>query len=284
MAAVRTGRLPTCKPMELNHGRHSRSRTVRSEFRAALRHRVHVLEAVEAALKFGRRATCRPGLAFCSHAFHGLSYGALSLNGDAIFRDGFGRLLPYCHQIPLNDLDALEGTLTAITPKPCEQIGIPPHRDRLLAFRASRRAHPSKFLSVGLMSGSAATPAWTSASVMLRSRFQSVAGSVFEVVPGVSSSKRFGFTPCGRGNLHQAPFRQMLDHGVRQGGHRSAHRLCPQRWDARRGVPSASSDSTGQQVLRGPASPSFLWLAALGRVAYRCVSRLNCDNKRSLQA
>jgi hypothetical protein len=132
--------------MELNHGRHSRSRTVRSEFRAALRHRVHVLEAVEAALKFGRRATCRPGLAFCSHAFHGLSYGALSLNGDAIFRDGFGRLLPYCHQIPLNDLDALEGTLTAITPKPCEQIGIPPHRDRLLAFRHhDARTLPSSY-------------------------------------------------------------------------------------------------------------------------------------------
>ena len=70
-------------------------------------------EAVEASLKFARRATGRPGLAFCSHAFHGLSYGALSLNGDAIFRDGFGPLLPHCHQIPFNDLDALEGTLAS---------------------------------------------------------------------------------------------------------------------------------------------------------------------------
>ena len=45
-------------------------------------------EAVEAAIKFARRATGRPGIVYCDHAFHGLTYGALSLNGDAIFRDG----------------------------------------------------------------------------------------------------------------------------------------------------------------------------------------------------
>jgi len=34
-------------------------------------------ETVEAALKFARAATGRPGIVYCSHAFHGLSYGAL---------------------------------------------------------------------------------------------------------------------------------------------------------------------------------------------------------------
>jgi ornithine--oxo-acid transaminase len=43
-------------------------------------------EAVEAAIKFARGATGRPGIVYCDHAFHGLSYGALSLNGNAIFR------------------------------------------------------------------------------------------------------------------------------------------------------------------------------------------------------
>src|SRR6185437_8636117 len=43
-------------------------------------------ESVEAALKFSRSATGRDGLIYCSHAFHGLSYGSLSLNGDDIFR------------------------------------------------------------------------------------------------------------------------------------------------------------------------------------------------------
>src|SRR5450631_3594750 len=68
-------------------------------------------ESVEAAIKFARAASGRPGIVFCEHAFHGLSYGALSLNGDAIFRDGFGPLLPGCTGVPFNDLPALERAL-----------------------------------------------------------------------------------------------------------------------------------------------------------------------------
>ena len=68
-------------------------------------------EAVEAAIKFARSATGRPGIVYCEHAFHGLSYGALSLNGDDIFREGFEPLLPQCLRIPYNDLFALERAL-----------------------------------------------------------------------------------------------------------------------------------------------------------------------------
>jgi ornithine--oxo-acid transaminase len=68
-------------------------------------------EAVEAAIKFARRATGRAGVVYCAHAFHGLTYGALSLNGETIFRDGFGPLLPDCREIPFNDLAALEDSL-----------------------------------------------------------------------------------------------------------------------------------------------------------------------------
>ena len=68
-------------------------------------------EAVEAAIKFARSATGRPGIVYCEHAFHGLSYGALSLNGDDIFREGFEPLLPQCVRIPYNDLFALERAL-----------------------------------------------------------------------------------------------------------------------------------------------------------------------------
>src|SRR4051812_25734302 len=69
-------------------------------------------EAVEAAIKFARAATGRPGIVYCDHAFHGLSYGALSLNGDDTFRTGFGPLLPDCTSIPFNDLQALEKALS----------------------------------------------------------------------------------------------------------------------------------------------------------------------------
>jgi ornithine--oxo-acid transaminase len=70
-------------------------------------------EAVEGAIKFARMATGRSRILYCDHAFHGLTYGALSLNGDAAFRDGFGPLLPACDQVPFDDLPALERALAA---------------------------------------------------------------------------------------------------------------------------------------------------------------------------
>src|SRR5262249_1052177 len=65
-------------------------------------------ESVETALKFARAATGRDGIVHCSHAFHGLTYGSLSVIGDEIFRSGFGSLLPGCVEVPFNDIEALE--------------------------------------------------------------------------------------------------------------------------------------------------------------------------------
>src|ERR1700723_556160 len=70
-------------------------------------------ECVEAAIKFARAATGRPGIVYCSHAFHGLSYGGLSLTDDPNFRSGFEPLLPGCTSIPFNDLAALEQALSS---------------------------------------------------------------------------------------------------------------------------------------------------------------------------
>ncbi|MCP4620163.1 MAG: aminobacteriohopanetriol synthase HpnO [Bradyrhizobium sp.] len=70
-------------------------------------------ETVEAAIKFARGATGRPGIVYCSHSFHGLSYGALSLTDDPNFRLGFEPLLPGCTSIPFNDLAALERALSS---------------------------------------------------------------------------------------------------------------------------------------------------------------------------
>jgi ornithine--oxo-acid transaminase len=68
-------------------------------------------EAVEAAIKFARYTTKREGILHCEHAFHGLTMGALSLNGEEIFREGFGPLLPHCKAVPFNDLEALDNAL-----------------------------------------------------------------------------------------------------------------------------------------------------------------------------
>ena len=70
-------------------------------------------EAVEAAIKFARVATGRTGIVYCDHAFHGLTNGALSLNGSDIFRRDFEPLLPDCVRVPFNDLAALERALAS---------------------------------------------------------------------------------------------------------------------------------------------------------------------------
>jgi ornithine--oxo-acid transaminase len=70
-------------------------------------------ETVEAAIKFARSATGRPGIVYCGHAYHGLTYGALSLTDDSNFRAGFEPLLPGCTSVPFNDLAALEQALSS---------------------------------------------------------------------------------------------------------------------------------------------------------------------------
>jgi ornithine--oxo-acid transaminase len=70
-------------------------------------------EAVEAAIKIARAATGRPRVLFAEHAFHGLTLGALSINGNAEFREGFGPLLPGCDPVGFGDLAALAEQLEA---------------------------------------------------------------------------------------------------------------------------------------------------------------------------
>jgi ornithine--oxo-acid transaminase len=70
-------------------------------------------EAVEAAIKFARVATGRTGIVYCDHAFHGLTNGALSLNGSDVFRRDFEPLLPDCIRVPFNDLGGLERALAS---------------------------------------------------------------------------------------------------------------------------------------------------------------------------
>jgi ornithine--oxo-acid transaminase len=65
-------------------------------------------EAIEAALKLGRAATKRSRVISLDHAFHGLTLGSLSANGNPEFTERFGPLLPDFERVPFGDLDALE--------------------------------------------------------------------------------------------------------------------------------------------------------------------------------
>ena len=86
-------------------------------------------EAVETAVKFARHATGRSRILYCDHAFHGLTTGALALNGGKEFRDRFGPLLPGCTQIPFGDLEALRrelrrGDVAALVIEPIQGKGV----------------------------------------------------------------------------------------------------------------------------------------------------------------
>ncbi|GAA2634727.1 aspartate aminotransferase family protein [Streptomyces axinellae] len=85
-------------------------------------------EAVETALKFARYATGRPRVLYCAHAFHGLTTGSLSVNGEDGFRDGFAPLLPDT-AVELGDLDALKrelaaGDVAALVVEPIQGKGV----------------------------------------------------------------------------------------------------------------------------------------------------------------
>ena len=94
-------------------------------------------EAVEAAMKICRAATDRPGFAHWSNAFHGLTMGALSLNGSEWLRRGFHPLISDCHEVPFGNLEVLRATLedrriAAFFYEPIQGKGVMEHGDGVL--------------------------------------------------------------------------------------------------------------------------------------------------------
>jgi ornithine--oxo-acid transaminase len=86
-------------------------------------------ESVEAAIKLARASTERSRIVYAEHAFHGLTLGSLSLNGNSEFRDGFGPLLDDCTPVPFGDLEALaaeldRGDVAAFIVEPIQGKGV----------------------------------------------------------------------------------------------------------------------------------------------------------------
>jgi acetylornithine/LysW-gamma-L-lysine aminotransferase len=69
-------------------------------------------EAVEAALKFARAATGRPGVVAAMRGFHGRTFGALSATWEAHYREPFQPLVPGFAHVPYNNLEALDAAIT----------------------------------------------------------------------------------------------------------------------------------------------------------------------------
>ncbi len=72
-------------------------------------------EAVEAGLKYARKATGKPGVVSLTGSFHGRTLGALSVTGQSGKREAFEPLLPHVSFAAPNDADSLAAAITAET-------------------------------------------------------------------------------------------------------------------------------------------------------------------------
>jgi ornithine--oxo-acid transaminase len=173
-------------------------------------------EAVEAAMKLARAATGRPRILHLEHAFHGLTLGALSLNGNAEFRDGFGPLLDGCAPVPLGDLDALErelarGDVAAFLVEPVQGKGVHLPPDGWLAAAQARcRAAGTLFVCDEVQTGLGRT-----------GRFLALEHSDLEPdMVCLAKALSGGFVPCGALLVSRAVVDRTFDgmeRGVRHG-------------------------------------------------------------------
>jgi ornithine--oxo-acid transaminase len=120
-------------------------------------------EAVEAALLFARIATGRPGIVYCQRAFHGLTAGARSVNGNQEFR--LGPALPGT-MIRLGDLEPLKaelcrGRVAAVIVEPVQGHGVYlPPPGWLQAVQALCRQHGTLLICDEVLTGLGRTGQW----------------------------------------------------------------------------------------------------------------------------
>jgi ornithine--oxo-acid transaminase len=116
-------------------------------------------EGVETAIKYAKCATGKAAVIYCKKSFHGLSIGALSVNGDDSFREGFAPFLPDCRGIPFNDLAALEaelkkGDVAAFIVEPIQGKGVNlPAPGYLLEAQKLCRKHGALFIDDEVQTG-----------------------------------------------------------------------------------------------------------------------------------
>ncbi|MCE9591704.1 MAG: aspartate aminotransferase family protein [Planctomycetes bacterium] len=113
---------------------------------------------VETAMKYARAATGRNRILFCKKGYHGLTLGALSINGGDEFRSGFGDLMP-ATMVPFNDLAALEaelskGDVAGFIVEPIQGKGVViPSDDYLPAALKLCRKHGTIFVADEVQTG-----------------------------------------------------------------------------------------------------------------------------------
>ena len=106
-------------------------------------------ESIEAAIKFARCATGRQRILYADQSYHGVTYGALSVTGNRMWREGFEPLLPGMDHIPFGSGEVIErelskGDVAGVLLEPI-QVGagiiIPPDEYFKQVERACRKYH-----------------------------------------------------------------------------------------------------------------------------------------------
>ncbi|HYW34450.1 MAG TPA: aspartate aminotransferase family protein [Balneolaceae bacterium] len=116
-------------------------------------------ECVETALKFCRATTGKEKVVYCEHAFHGLTYGSLSINGSSNFKDGFVSFLPGPVNVPLNNLDALErafqkNDIAGVILEPIQGKGVyPANAEYMLGVQKLCNKHDAVFIMDEIQTG-----------------------------------------------------------------------------------------------------------------------------------
>ena len=70
-------------------------------------------EAIEGAMKLARRVTGRSEILYANHAYHGNTFGSMSIMGHKERKKPFGPLLPHCHPIEFNSFADIDRITTA---------------------------------------------------------------------------------------------------------------------------------------------------------------------------
>lgn len=150
-------------------------------------------EAMEGAIKFARSATGRTGLISLEGAFHGLSYGALSLMGNPHFQEGFGPYLPDAQRVRLGDLVRLEGLLAqhqiaAVVLEPVQSKGVHfPSDDFFVRTQELCRKHGTLLICDEVQTGLGRTGRW----------FGFEHWNLEPDIITVAKSLSGGYVPCG---------------------------------------------------------------------------------------
>jgi len=103
-------------------------------------------EAIEAGLKYARKASGKPGIVALESSFHGRTFGALSVTGQPVKHEGFGPLVPDVRFATLNDAESLaaaaaDGEVGCVVLEPIQgEGGINPATPAFLAAAADLAA------------------------------------------------------------------------------------------------------------------------------------------------